>query len=262
MMQHSLVTLLAVIVLLFTPAKASAEELTPLTLWAPVLSWNIKLGKQATPILVLDSEISDPQAKQSHTQETPVLTFSRWRTNGEVQVRLNLDNNGQPFYDRSFIRTALGYQVTPKWSVFEGVVYQPDGYSAYRREIRPYVASIREDRFKRLQIQNQTRLEQRFFEDSNQVSHRLRHRIRLTHPINAKGDWKVTAYNEQFVTLNTTRSGPRRGWDQARYFVGLRKDVNKYVMLEAGYLFLPVNRAGNQENIRNHIIFLGVQLNN
>jgi len=98
------------------------------------------------------------------------------------------------------------------------------------------------------------RLEQRTFENANDLGWRLRMFWRLQAPLNGPGTAGPLLISETFVAFNSTDWGARRGFDQQRVFVGWLQPLGKRLNLEAGYMHQHINRPG--PNAGNHILNL------
>lgn len=189
------------------------------------------------------------------------------RLYGEVQPRFG-DAVSQ--VDRLLLRSAVGVQVTPSMSVWQGYVWTP----SYQRlsvdegqfhdsdvtENRLYQQVLFENKHQKLKIINRTRLEQRFIEGAGQTSWRIRHMLRLVHPLAKSQKWSWVAYEEIFFNFNDTPAGPQSGFDQNRLFVGVNRKLSDHAVFEVGYLHNPVNVFNNPVNRVNHAIVAALNM--
>ncbi len=157
----------------------------------------------------------------------------RWIGYFEVQPRFGNDVSE---LDRLIVRPAVGYRINPNISIWQGYGYTPQFAPAFRGEHRSFQQLLAEHDLGTGRIINRTRLEQRFIDDAGGTSVRLRHMVRLTHPIGRSKRWSWVGYNEFFFNLNSVSAGPQAGFDQNRVFVGVNRKVNQRLLLEAGYL--------------------------
>ena len=156
----------------------------------------------------------------------------KWRLYFEAQPRIDGDGARQ-----LLIRPAIGYQVTEKWSLWQGYAWTP-GFEPDRDESRIFQQSVlNSSPFEvPLRFVNRTRLEQRWLQRSSGTSVRLRHMLRATYPLDAAERWSVAAYDEAFATLNRTSGGPRSGFDQNRAFAGINCKLSQELTIEVGYV--------------------------
>lgn len=171
----------------------------------------------------------------------------------EAQPRIGGDGLRQ-----LLLRPAVGWQVTPNWSIWQGYGFTP-GFDPYRRENRLYQESLYDHSFGSLRMVNRTRLEERFIEGVEGVSLRARHLLRFTHPVDAAKRWFVAVSDEAFATLNDASGGPQSGFDQNRAYVGLRWQATQALALEIGYLHQFVDRTSD-DDLSNNNAYLGFDL--
>jgi len=159
----------------------------------------------------------------------------------EVQPRFGGDGVRQ-----LLLRPALGYAVTPAWSLYQGYGWTPR-FKPFVGESRAYQESLLDLSFGDLRVVNRTRLEERFIEGVDGVSLRVRHLLRFTHPLDGARRWFLAVSDEAFATLNDTRNGPSAGFDQNRAYAGFRLLTSEHLALEVGYLHQFVNRISDDD---------------
>lgn len=180
----------------------------------------------------------------------------------EVQPRMG---DGISHLDRFLIRPAIGYQLTPKLSVWQGYAWTPTFLSNkneghFNSEQRLFQQLLREDKLNKLSLTNRTRLEERFINGSSSMSVRVRHMLRLSYPICKSEKWSLVGYEELFWNLSNAVGGPQAGFDQSRTFVGLNRKISKHLSIEAGYMANYVNRYNSMPDKLNHIVLLGINM--
>ncbi len=159
--------------------------------------------------------------------------------------------------DQLLLRPALGYQITQKFSIWQGYAwitnYRPD----FTDEHRLYQQISYRDSFSHFRVFSRTRLEERFIRDAVGTALRAREMARLDFPFGEKNEWAWVVYDELFVNLNSIRNGPDSGIDQNRVFVGINRKVNEYLSVDVGYQNQLINTAGSSvPDKMNHIILI------
>jgi len=177
----------------------------------------------------------------------------RFRLWLEAQPRVGGDGIRQ-----LLLRPAIGWQVTPSWTIWQGYGFTPS-FQPWRSENRLYQESLLDHSFGALRMINRTRLEERFIEGVDGVSLRARHLLRFTHPIDGARRWFVALSDEAFATLDDAPGGPRAGFDQNRAYVGLRWQATAALALEIGFLHQFIDRSSDDDLSSNNA-YLGFDL--
>jgi len=168
----------------------------------------------------------------------------RWKVWLEGQPRIG--GNGMR---QQIIRTAVGYYPTPWWGLYLGYGWQPS-FNDFRNENRIYQESLVDRYLGDLRIINRTRLEERFIEDVQGVSIRLRHMLRFVYPLERSKHWFLAMQDEPFVTFNDRRpGGPFGGFDQNRAYAGIRYQFTKAFAVELAYMNQYINKPPGDENV-------------
>jgi len=180
--------------------------------------------------------------------------YGEWKIYLEAQPRFDGTGTRQ-----LILRPALGYQLTPQWSLWQGYGWTPS-FDAFRSEHRSFQQSLIETPRGLLPVAlvNRTRLEQRWIDGSDGVAWRLRHMLRAVYPLDAAGDWALAAYDEAFVALNTAGGGPLSGFDQNRGFVGVNRRLGPGLRLEMGYLNQMINVRQARPDLLRHAALLWI----
>ncbi|MFM7322752.1 MAG: DUF2490 domain-containing protein [Armatimonadota bacterium] len=156
----------------------------------------------------------------------------RWYAEGQTRISM-VDRKSM---DRTLLRGAFGYQVSPKWSVWQGFGSTPTYHPKFRDETRSYQQFLFEDKVPGGSVVNRTRFEQRDIQDTSGTSWRVRDMARFVRPLGAGGNWQVVAYDELFWNMNSVVNGPKAGFDQNRVFLGASRKVAPHTRFEFGYL--------------------------
>lgn len=193
---------------------------------------------------------SPVRADDSDTQQWTLFTVqkefsSRWRAYLEVQPRFGQNITG---VERLLVRPAIGYRLNSKISVWQGYGWTPLFLPEFQDEHRLFQQLLYEDKRGDTSISSRTRLEERFIEGAGETAFRFRTMLRLAHPISTDKKWSVVGYDELFVNLNSTPTGPVSGVDQNRTFLGVSRQVNPEFRVETGYLFDFVNTPRSSTN--------------
>ncbi|WP_373531373.1 DUF2490 domain-containing protein [Vampirovibrio sp.] len=189
----------------------------------------------------------------------PVTPGKKVQWYAEAQPRVgNLQDRGTSGdFSQLILRTALGYRLTEKISVWQGYGWTPIFEPQNLNEHRIYQQLSVNGKWKRLLVNNRSRLEQRWIENTGgETSIRLRHMARGMYPLDQREQWFLVAYDEFFITLKGVPNGPATGFDQNRLFVGLHRKLKGGVNAEAGYLNQYINTQDPVPNRMNHVLIL------
>lgn len=153
------------------------------------------------------------------------------------------------------LRPSLEYRVREGFSVFTGYGWLTTYTDTdVLHENRVWEQLLFNKDIKRLSVINRSRLEQRFFSDSDETGVRARHLVKLNQSLVRK--IYATASNELFVNLNSVKDGPQRGIDQNRFFAGIGLKATKQARVEFGYQYQYVNRTDPFDDQANQAIVL------
>lgn len=148
------------------------------------------------------------------------------------------------------VRPGVGVQVLPWLSVWGGYAWVPtmaDGVDDVVNEHRAWqqVLLQTETSF-RLNLQSRTRVEERFHERGGEVGVRLRQFFRVSWRPSVDVPIGALVSDELFIGLNSTVWGQPAGIDQNRLFVGPFFQLTPWARIEAGYLFVYLDRANDR----------------
>jgi Protein of unknown function (DUF2490) len=159
--------------------------------------------------------------------------------------------------DQLLIRPALGYQLTPNLSLWQGYGWITNYQPNFRDEHRLYQEISYRPNLSGLRILSRTRLEERFVRSAVGIALRAREMLRVDFPIGREGIWGLVVYDELFVNLNTIKRGPQSGFDQNRLFVGVHRKVNALLSFDFGYQNQSINTSGQHLiDKMNHIMLI------
>lgn len=193
--------------------------------------------------------------------------LDKWRFWLEGQGRFR-DNAGA--IDQSLARSAIGYQLTDRASVWLGyghIANYPRPGGRIQHEHRIWQQLLLTDSAPFGDLTSRTRLEQRFIQNVDPVEWRLREFVRFSRPIEKDSPFSFIVWNEVFLRLNSTTPSTRFGFDQNRAFAGIGYTFSKQARLEVGYMnqiiqTRSVTRATQKTSERmNHILSISMFLN-
>ena len=188
----------------------------------------------------------------------------RWWVEGQGRFR---DNASAA--DQGLARTALGYQLTDKATVWLGFGYvgnYPQGRKNFD-EYRIWQQFMISDNPSFGDVTSRTRLEQRIFENISPVEWRLRQLVRYSHPIYEGSSLSLVLWDEGFVRMNSPTLTTPFGYDQNRGFAGFGYTFSKQLRVEIGYmnqhfLFRTITpRAQRFDQRMNHILSVSLFFN-
>ncbi len=172
---------------------------------------------------------------------------------GWLEANPRYGNNASEI-DQFLLRPAIGYQITPSLSLWQGYAWVTNYEPRFRDEHRLYQQLSYRHRFSRFKISSRTRFEERFIRNAVGTALRAREMVRGDIPFGQDERWALVIYDEMFMNLNTIRNGPKSGFDQNRFFVGINHKLTKTVAVDFGYQNQTINRKG--ANTMNHIILI------
>jgi hypothetical protein len=177
-----------------------------------------------------------------------------WRTHIEVQPRFMEDASELGL---TLVRTAVGRPIAPRMTVWLGHAWVPRTLGPGARHeqriwqqllttmpaVHGWTPSVR------------LRIEQRWLEPWDGVSHRVRVLTRAQRTVGTVRRWGVFAYNEAMVTLDQTTRGPSRGYDRNRLSAGVVRRISPAVSTDVGYIW---ENAVIADGRRNDHVFIAV----
>jgi Protein of unknown function (DUF2490) len=159
-----------------------------------------------------------------------------WRSHIEVQPRWFDDGSELGL---TIVRTALGRRLTPRVTAWLGQAWVPRTFGeGVRHEQRIWQQlTLTGPALGAWSTLGRLRVEQRWLEPWDGVSHRVRMLARAQRPVGVTKQWGVWAYDELMVTLDDTPRGPQDGFDRNRLAAGITRRLSGVASVDAGYLW-------------------------
>ncbi len=164
--------------------------------------------------------------------------------------------------DQLILRSAVGYQLTPTISLWQGYGWVTNYEPNYTQEHRIFQQFIYSNKFSTFKLVSRSRLEERWIQNAIGTSLRARTMLRIDFPLPAYPVLALVSYDEIFVHLNTVSHGPESGFDQNRFFLGINYTFSPNVNVDAGYQMQLINTAlSGMANQANNMILLQFFIN-
>lgn len=179
------------------------------------------------------------------------------KTYGRIYASPRLLDNSTDF-SQFILHGLLGYKFNKNFSVWQGYAWSTTYIPNFRREQRPYNDIVLENSFKKLNIENRVRFEERFLQDIEGISIRGRYRLKSSYPLDKKGKWSAVFFDEVFFNCNSHNGGPQAGLDQNRIYLGLNRKINEHFNIDGGYQLQHSHRKGPDNDILNHFIIFNL----
>ena len=203
-------TLLIVLCIGVAPAKASADVDDTFQLWAALLS--------------------NGSMKKSSPRLRGWLDIHARRGDNTVLI----------------VRPGIGYQLTKGLTLWAGYAWIPNFNHATETrsdEHRIWQQMTLGHSFSNgISLSFRLRTEQRFSDQGDDVAFRVRGFMRMNYQPRKQGRMGLALWDELFVGITKNDWSAPQGFDQNRLFVGPFLKTGKFARLEAGYLFVYVNR--------------------
>lgn len=215
----------------------------------------VHIGGMRFPLIAL-AFAAAPCAAQTIEDEQAWLNLTvAGRASGKVLYMLDLQprfGDGASRLDTLIARPAIGWQLTPRLSAYQGYAYvlNPVDSGRDRREHRSFQQLFWLIRPGETEVLTRFRLEQRWPTAGQDTGWRLRGLARAETPLGRRSRVKALGWVEGFAHLNTTDWGARKGFDQVRLFAGIEVPVQGRTTLEAGYLNQLINDPGGRSRMR------------
>ena len=172
------------------------------------------------------------------------------------------------------LRTAIGYKLNDRWSVWQGYAWNTVYYNAnnqpdFTGENRVYQQLTYKvklpflEAFPFIKYNSRTRLEERWIDHTDGTAIRARTMLRVDIGLPKMiPDTAFVVYDEIFVNLNGVSGGPEAGFDQNRFFIGFNHEFMKQFNVDLGYQMQIINtRKDLMVNQMNNMILLQFWIN-
>jgi len=180
---------------------------------------------------------------------------------GYMEANPRFSNDVSDF-DQLILRPALGYQLTPTLSLWQGYAWIANYEPGYIQEHRLFQQLIYSNKFSTFKLLSRSRLEERWIQHAIGTSVRARTMLRGDFPLPAYPTIAIVAYDEIFVNLNTIRQGPESGFDQNRFFLGINYTISPTFNVDVGYQLQVINTTlSGLANQANHMVLLQFFIN-
>jgi Protein of unknown function (DUF2490) len=164
--------------------------------------------------------------------------------------------------DQLLLRSMVGYKLTDHLSLWQGYAWIGNYQPSFSEENRLYQQLQYRRKFPFVKVLSRTRLEERFIENTGSVALRPRTLLRGDFPLPDAPGWAFVVYDEIFVNVNTVENGPRSGFDQNRFFLGMNREFTEHFNMDLGYQMQALNNSQpGLINQINHIILLQFFIN-
>ena len=175
---------------------------------------------------------------------------AKWLASIAIQARFNSDIET---LERLLFRPSITYKLPANIGLSLG--YDAHSIESPRDiiEHRSWQQIAVKHRVKQFTTFAHSRLEQRYFENIDAVSLRLRLNAGVDVPLH--GGFTATLANEIFFTLNDAGVGPRDGFEQNRLFAGVKKRLSDHLGVRIGYQMQYIDRPAN-DDIAGHQVFV------
>jgi hypothetical protein len=161
------------------------------------------------------------------------------------------------------VRPSLTYDINQHLSLTVGYLWSPvfsvrpqSGPTRYEQRIWQQ-AMLTHMVGRRVRVNHQLRLEERFIPQTDPVALRGRYLIRGVVPL-GQTRWLAVASNEVLWNINDV-PGAQAGFSQNRLFGGLRRQLTPHVFMEGGYMLQLIDQPTPAPTQANHIVVVRLQ---
>ena len=185
-----------------------------------------------------------------------------WGWYAETQTRLNESSTVSSFLTRGnrfMLRPAIRWLPRGDNSLqyFLGFAWTPH-FTPYKNEVRLWQQVLLQNDGDDWWWAQRLRLEERWIQDTNDVSLRARYFFRI-HRYLCPGSktFGISLWDEVFFHLNSVSRGPSAGFDQIRTFIGPNFQLNPNTRLDTGYLniYIAQGNASDAEMLHTFVIY-------
>ncbi|MBZ9647306.1 DUF2490 domain-containing protein [Sphingobium sp. 3R8] len=174
-----------------------------------------------------------------HAGESNIITID-----SSQRLRSDGKSGGEQF----LARVVIDHRITPALQLGGGIAY-------LRSEVDQEMRLFQQATLASGIWTSRTRIEQRFFDNADHASWRLRQRVQMAAPIDRAKRWTVIAATEIFFHLNRARPNDQIGLATMRNQVGLRHPIARTVDAQLLYMRQQNFRDGRPDTVA-HIPWL------
>lgn len=191
--------------------------------------------------------IAATQESQMWITETATIRASKAdlvTIDSSQRARSDAGSGGEQF----LARIAIDHRLTPLVQVGGGIAY-------LKSEVDQELRFHQQVTLSKGIWQSRTRLEQRFFDNADTASWRLRQRMQASVPLDKAKQWTAIVATELFFHLNRARPSDKTGLATMRHQIGLRHPVNRHMDAQLLYMRQQAFRDGRPDVVA-HIPWL------
>lgn len=160
------------------------------------------------------------------------------------RARSDNQSGGEQF----LARLVIDHKITPALQIGGGIAY-------LKSEVDQEMRLFQQMTLTRGIWMSRTRIEQRFFDNADEASWRLRQRVQASVPIDQGKKWTLIAAAEIFFHLNRARPSDKTGLATMRHQIGVRHPIAKAIDAQLLYMRQQNFRDGRPDAV-SHIPWL------
>ena len=181
------------------------------------------------------------------------------RLSGYFEAQPRWQRLPQWHFAEMITRSGLSYDLNSKWSVAGGYYFSPHFYPKLNMENRIWEQLSFSHQVGHWKFQNRTRLEEIWQKSYEGASFRLRDQLKVSYQL-GKSPWYMVAAEEPFFNIDSNDSGPERGFNQNRLFLGIGRQLGETTRIECGYLNQYKNGQDGKHDLINHVLIAQVAI--
>lgn len=197
---------------------------------------------RAAPMILIAMLLSGGTA-QAATSESQAWITEQFAFKADKATTITLDASQRARSDR----TSGGEQFLQRISIDRRIATGVEiggGFAYLKAESEQELRFHQQLTLTRGLFSSRTRLEQRFFDNADEASWRLRERIAVTLPLDRARRTSLIATNELFFHLNRARPSDKTGLAMMRQQIGLRQRLSPHIDAQLLYM--------RQQTLRDH----------
>lgn len=175
------------------------------------------------------------------------------RVSAEFQPRYGFETKG---FTTLMLRPAVGWQLSPAFTVWAGYAWTPLLNPTWRNEHRLWQQGTHVMDLGTFRLSQRLRLEERFIDGASTTAFRLRYQTRFAFALNNEKTFSAILSNEVFFALNSALPAASSGFDQNRLMIGANQVLCPELNMDFGYLWNAINSVAPKANKTNHVLVL------